>query len=659
MSIIDELDQARADRWRPPPAPLTMSEFAVTMKLPDGPHAGEPWDPRTEPAQHLFIALMESKRWRQFVVVAPSQRGKTLVAILMVWLWAVTQLRRAVGYVMPNIDKLSQNWVGKLQPSMENAGFKDWLPIQGPGSKGGRPAVLKLRNPITKLLAGLTYFMALGTGGRETSTSSVSPAVILVDEADDAKNSGQLKLTFKRIESWGTNGLAIIASTVNDRVERDEHPVLVLHSEGTRTRLHHKCPHCHFRFAPDFEHFNFDSAQIACPSCGALWDESQRHQALRDALVVHHGQSVADDIVIGPEPTCDTCSMLTVGTDYHMAVFPTIAAEYRAAKVQEARGFPSQMQNHMQKVWCREYVEPEQDGVLDSRTLVKMAAASTVFKGTIPTWGQYCVLTVDVQQDLHYWLLQVFGPEERWAIIDFGYEYLVPKDANGNKSEREPTSADRIRVMNKIRDMANAGWRIAGEDAESPRRMRPVQRGIDCGYQTKEVVAWVSGNPEWKAVRGVGEDDVKFVASDAVEKPLAPDIIATGALRAQRPQGWPVYAWKVDGHVFRKNVHAALLRKGDQMGAGMLPRGEGSHGGGLISHLTGELWTEPEPSKDGRQGKPYWRQVANKRHDWLDCAVYGQALALVHRYMPDLYDAEGKLTPRKSPRKYGNLGSVR
>lgn len=633
---LDSLNARRASRWRPPPSPLAPLPFARTLRLPDGPAAGQLWDPATEPAQLAWLAVVASGRWRRLVNVAPSQRGKTLTAILCPWLRTITQLRRGVGYVMPNLNKLEQNWAGKIEPMIRGAGFGAWLPTKGPGSKGGKPSVLTMRDPATGLIAGRSYFMAAGTGKRETAVSSVTTAVILFDEADDAANAGQIELVFRRIEA-DPDGIAVIASTVNDRAERDAHPILTIHAQGTKSRLHHRCPHCSAYFAPDFEHFDTTRAAITCPHCSVIWSEADRHAALNASLLVHHGQAALDGQVIGPEPTCPTFSLLTTGLDYHMAVIENIAAEYRGAKVAELRGDFSLMRTHMQKVWCRPYVEPEPEEDFDNKSLARMAEGSTVHKRTVPTWAQFLVMTQDVQGDRHYWEVVAYGPDERWAIIDWGYEHLVPRE-KGAEPDRAPTKADRIRVFDRIRDLADTGWQVEGGD----QRMRPVQRGVDCGWSTDEVIAWVTGNPDWKAVRGVGMDEVKE-ASGGNEKTLPAEIRATKALRAVRPPGWRIYWWKVDGHVFRRSTHAALMRSPDQPGSGMIPHGTKSNDD-IALHLTGEIWTEP---KEGTKGKPYWREV-RKRHDYLDCHVYNMALALLHRYLPDRRD-DGDVIPDPPP----------
>ncbi len=191
---------------------------------------------------------------------------------------------------------------------------------------------------------------------------------------------------------------------------------------------------------------------------------------------------------------------------------------------------------------------------------------------------------------------------------------------------RAVTPADRRDVMNKIRDYGDEGWQVEGGE----RRMRPVMAGIDIGWLPDEIVAWVQGEPKWKAVRGVGDDEIKANTGGS-EKTLPDQLRRTKSIQVRKPPGWRVYWHKIDGHHFRRAAHAALLRDPDQPASGMLPRGLKANEA-IILHLCGELWTE------GKDGKPsYWRE-ARKRHDLLDCLVYALALGLLHLYAPERRD---------------------
>lgn len=630
-AVLERLDMRSRQRMTPPSDPRPLLEFSGDLRLPDGPSVGNRWIPASEPSQRLWLEAVDSGKWRRFVVVAPTQRGKTLSAILSPTLWALAERRSSVAYAMPTLDKLTQNWDGKIKPAIEGTGYGSWLPTKGPGSKGGKPSVLTLRDPITKLVAGRIYFMASSGGGRETSTSSVSPAVVVFDEADDSENIGAIERVFRRSEAFGAGCLCFVASTVNNMPGREGHPILQQYAIGTQSRIGHRCPHCSNHVILELECMDMDAARITCPKCAVVWSEDDRHAALNAAVLIHK------------TPDSPFFSLLTVGIDYHWEIpdrktgkvellLPKIAAEYRRAKQAEARGDFSLMEVHINKVWCRHYEIPEADGEINNKTLATVSERSTYDKRMVPAWAHFLTMAQDVQGDRHYWLTVAHGADDRWAIVDWGYELLVPFGEDG-KPLRAPTPADRRATLGLIRDKAEHGWQVEG----GSRRMRPVQRGVDIGYLRDEIGAWIQGEPSWKAVRGVGYDEAGRRTSGR-KLPLPDEIARTNSVSAAMPDGWYIYEWRVDGHMFRRAAHAALLRHADQPASGMLPRGLKANDA-LILHLSGEIWVEPKDGKDG-----YWREVRS-RHDFLDCLIYAQALALVHRYMPDRRDDGDQMAP--------------
>lgn len=653
MIALATHNRRRAANIRPPRAARSFEDFARTIRLPDGPSAGKLWVPETEPTQIASLRARDSGKFNWFIYVAPSQRGKTLKGILSPTLWAICERRESVGYILPNLDKLTQNWEGKIRPAIEGTGFALWLPQKGPGSKGGKPAVMTLRDPDTGLVANRWYFMAMGTGGRETSVSSVSPQHLAIDEADDCVDAGQIELAAKRVDSWRGEGTVDIASTVNDRTGRESpdandpdaaHPILMMERTGSRHRQHHRCPHCAGYFNPKLEHLDLERGAIVCPKCDAIWSEDDRRDALNRSLSVGHADQIAGDAVIRGEYPNRRYSELTTGLDYHMGDVRAICEQVKAAKQAEARGDYSLMRTVMHKVFCRSYTEPKSDQEYNEQALVANSLRSTYEKRMVPAWAKFLTITVDVQGDRHYWEVVAHGADDRWAIVDWGYELLVEFGSDG-KPVRAPSPADRIRVFDLIRDKCTDGWQVEGGE----HRMRPVQRGVDVGYVPDEVVAWVQGNPGWKVVRGVGKDQVKHQPGGH-EKTLPKEIRQTNALQAVRPPGWRIYWWRVDGHRFRRAFQSALLRDPDQPASGMLPRGLKANSD-LVLHLTGELWIEP--TEDDRKGgqralAPYWFEK-RKRHDYGDCTAYNLALGLLHRHAPDDRDDSTAVASEPTP----------
>lgn len=531
-------------------------------------------------------------------------------------LHAVADCRQSCGFVLPSLDKLSQAWDGKIRPAIEGTGYGAWLPTMGPGSRGGKPPVLTMRDPETGNRAGLVYFMAMGTGGRETQVSMVSPQILLIDEADDADSAGQISLISKRTQSWGKQGRVYIASTVNDRAGREapdatdpdsSHPILMLFREGSQHKAHHRCPHCFSYFTPGIEHLDLDAGQITCPKCAVQWSEADRAEALNHLLMVGRHETIADGVVVSGARESDTYSEITTVFDYHMTVLADICNEIRTAKAAELRGEYSLMRTVVQKMFCKSYVEPAGVSEITNVGLAAVSSRSDYEKRLVPGWVNSLIGTVDVQGDRHYWLIVGCGPDDRHCVVDWGYEYLVPKG-----EVRQPTPADRRRINHEIDAKFSEGWQQEGREA----RIAPAagMRGIDVGFVSDEIVNWLRGVRSWHAVRGAHKDVLKNLGAYL---PLPAE--SKAFIEVRKPEGWPCPVINVFWETVARWVHAALLRDPYAPASMMLPRGVKSNDD-IALHLSGKR------EIIDKNGDSMWFEQ-RKRHDYLDLLVYAIGLS--------------------------------
>ena len=572
--------------------------FARTIRLPDGPCRGDLWDPRSEPAQRLFVEEVETGKRRKFVSVDPTQRGKTLKGVILPALYAACELGTSVGYVMPTLDKLSQKWTGTLRPMLESTGYLDWFPVNGPGSKGGRPAMLQLRDPQTKARAGKLYFMAMGGGGKETATASNPCEWIVGDECDDAESVGQLMLVLKRADAYGAGGRAFLLSTINDRISRDGHPMLELWQLGTRTRVAHLCPHCHVHVVPDFEDFDPRTAVITCPECKQPWTEADRHTAL-DGAVYRHGDEAAE-----------TLSVLTTCIDYHWEIpdrrtgevkllLPTIASEMRMAMDLQERD-PSALKQHMMKSWCRSWKEADVNRPeATTAHLLDIAARSDYQRGEVPAGADALTLATDVQLRELYWIA-IAHSETDWWVVDWGAHAVCDQ-------LHQPSEAQRVESLDAVADMASQGWPRIGGTGQVPVQMS----GVDAGFKSDEVRPWVAKRRQsWVSIKGAGQELAHRMRS----------VQARPGERQSHEERWYEVRAQDDAPDRRQlfpSKHDILDRIAEDWlaGRGHLPR---DADGQLVRHLTGY---QRNPAASGER----W-VFRGKRHDWFDGLVYCRAL---------------------------------
>jgi phage terminase large subunit GpA-like protein len=597
---------------RPPRQCRGLLDFCHTMQVPDGPRQGDFLRPETEPAQLHFVKMVDSGRWSRFVYVAPSQRGKTTVGILAPWMHAIAEKGLAVGYVMPNLDKIAQNWEGKIKPAIVGSGFGGWLPTKGPGSKGGRPAALLMTNTTTGR-AVVSYFMAGGTGARETSLSSVSPAVLVVDEADDFEDSGQIELALRRLESWGSKGRAFIASTINTRGEREGHPILDFfsRSDATASRVAHRCQHCNTHQVVEFEQLNLENGRIACSKCGVLWTDSDRHMALEQSKI-HHANP--DARTYG--------SLLTTCFDYHMGDFSSIAPSFIAARDKERLGDYSMMQTFAQKVLCRPYTTPIDHETVTDRALTLKSAQSKHEKGVVPADCERLGLGVDVQGDRIYWVLLGAGKRDRRWIIDNDEWFWTGKDEHTGRPI-EPSEADRHAVLDRLLTKARDGW---------PREDGTVVKvsflAIDIGYNPNGSIGrWCCGKAGIVPVRGDHENRVtaetlqgKVTANlGKHNSTLVTDHGFYEVRKQEHSPGQPGIWWFVKSQSMREHTAARLRLPYDADGSLNIYHGLPERDF-LVQHLSSWAIVREPDSKIAK-----WVQV-RRRDDYFDCTNYATAI---------------------------------
>lgn len=607
IADIDAIEAADA-ALATPATPASIYDFACRVVFHDGPLSGSRLNPKSERAIELWLRLLESRRYRWHVLVAPSQRGKTLTGVVIPTLHALIEERVNYGWIMPSLDKLGQKWTGTLAPMVEGGGFAAYMPDKGPGSNGGRPAALAWRDPKTRRRLATLYAMALGKGGSETSTASNPCARLGIDEADDAENVGQIRLAQKRTASYGASGGGIITSTVNERRGRDLHPILELYAEGTQTRMGHLCPHCQTHVVPELEHFSVDRAAIACPACGVMWSEADRHSARNAAIYLHKN------------PNAEEFSVLYTQLDYFweypdprtgevQLLMQALASEHKSAMAAKERGDPSPWNNYLRKSWCR--AESSDDAEVPQTIDLEQAARadkSPHVRGEIPKGSAVITIGADTGKRDGWHLTLSMSPDLSWHIVDWGHRATPDPKA-------EPTPTEQRAMLDALRLRMG---RIGRADA----------MGVDVGYNTDMVVRWARSNG-MKLIRGDQRPTGKKDENDNRHLPSWAE--------ARKQDDGTTWLF-IDGGAVKTEIAKALARDANTPGAGHLPQGQ-SAGDWLIRHLTAESWV----SKFGK-----WEPKAGRDNHLLDCLVYAWALAVIQINKPQ----------RTDNRKYGAIKTI-
>ncbi len=670
MTIADQAAEKAFVSWDPGRAFLTHRQFALKTKLPGGPLKGSPCDPSTDPVQNYIVDQLDSGKWaRVYWCASPQIAGKTQIAILVPALRAVVELRAVVGYGLPTLQDLDRGWTTKLSPTIKEAGFGAYLPITGPGSKGGRPPAVTFENPEDRSAMGSFVFLAGGA-------KQVTCRVVVVDEIDSWRDAGgtprwsDLEDVWSRADSFQEAAIRIGTGTLETDNE-DECIILVcVNALGTGTRLWAKCPHCglhspmefdvNFSYeyrltpdgsGPDLEHA-VATARYACSKCAAIWSEDDRQAALRAAVFPHKGQTVdATGTIIGPPPQTKSFGIRTHALDCVLTTMGAIAEKECAARYTlEAHNNHEPMRKFYRYQRVEHYLKDRgQDGaplVLTRGFLAARSAASnysldfgkdvrdedgdTIHIAAKPEGIEFLTCTEDVQQGgrdgpgRNYFLLQGWSSNRTSWDLAWGTLTACPQG-------RFPTEGELHDCLERVHLLMNKTAADYG--------LPLLKRGVDVGDRLPEIRRWLIRHPEWLAIRG----------TDGNRTAKTGDIQGVIYCREQAG-GWNLY--EIDVNEMRQRAQNGFLAKPNTPGAAHIPEGIKANralithycGTALISDSKGGYRWSSSKADANKHGE--WQ----KRRDLLDCRTYGCALAE--------YQIRDLTKPKGPKRKYGVVGTA-
>lgn len=650
FASLETLNRQARSVALPPVRPIGHADFCRTLKIPDGPLRGSRYLPDADPVHACLSREIDAGKWQRIVAVGAVQTGKSLSTVLVPLLRSLTVLRQPCVYSQPTLTKIQEGWAGKLAPSMSDSGYGGWMPDKGQGSKGSQtPKFVTFREPKSRARAGTLYLIP-GGGASESAQAAVTAAVVAVDEVDSFPSRHRVELVLKRADSYGNQALRILTSTVkSDEATGDGASIILsFYRESTASRLHFRCPHCAHWQALEWERVTYldsdepaaiASARYSCAACAVAWTEDDRHRALQDWRCVHQGQQIdqATGTVVGSPPLTVAFGLLWTALDSSLRSMGQLAAEHWRAVRAAALLDYGPMRSFCRDQLCRPFQDPAGPNEITNDGLASISSRSDYDKRIVPNWVTHLCAGVDVQGDRLYWIINGIGPDDRWCVVDWGYEMFVPAG-----QDRTATPADRRRVLTELDAKFNTGWQIEGRDhTHDMPRMSPLHglRGIDVGYVTDEIVSWLRGVRGWRACRGVGKDMMRSLGK--IVPDLPPEAKAFVELR--QPDGWPIILCNVLADTVRRWVHAGLMRDAYTPGSGMLPRGLKASDM-LCLHLSGEI--EAEDS----DGKTYVREV-RVRHDLLDALIYAMALSRLRQGIQTVAASRPRI-------KYGRVGNI-
>ena len=230
------------------------------------------------------------------MATGPTQSGKTLACFIIPLLYHLFEIGETVICGLPDMDMAGDKWREDILPAIEQSRYRNLMPQQGGGSRGGKVESLQFRHGATlKFMSG---------GGSDKSRAGFTSRVVVITETDGMDQPGQTsresdKITQleARTRAYGSRKRIYMECTVSTEQGRTWQE----YQQGTKSRIVLPCPHCKGWVTPEREHLvGWQGAEtqaaaratgcFSCPACGEVWNEEDRSQANSASRLLHDGQ---------------------------------------------------------------------------------------------------------------------------------------------------------------------------------------------------------------------------------------------------------------------------------------------------------------------------------------------------------------------------------
>ena len=477
----------------------TMRQWAEQeFYIPEGDFQGTRFRPETQPAHALWLDEVDSGNWLEHYLIAGAQGGKSVAAFLIPTLYHLFELNQTVICGVPILDLVSDKWLLELLPAIEASRYRDLLPAVGQGSKGGVGNLIRFRNgPVLRFMTG---------GGSDKTRSSFTAPVLVVTEAEgfgQISESSDERVTpldqlRERTAAFGSRARRYFECTLTT----ESGVMWQAHQTGSGGVVVFPCVACGKMIHPERDHLiGWHEAQTelrakeqgrwSCPECGRVLEEHERKASLRQARILHRGQSLENGVVVGPAPETQNLTV-RFGASANTFREPGLIAVDEWKIKYQMNAEAGEAKARALSVWT--YAVPAKDDAvlvdpLDvQRLLVRLDKHQ---RGFCPadTW----LLTggVDIRKTQLHWF--VIGWTERGPrLVDFGIERVPSGDM--------PIRDAILSAGEAVQDIFLAGFPIEGtEDNLSVSRVL-----ADAGWQTDEVEELCSKDDAWMPAMGFG-----------------------------------------------------------------------------------------------------------------------------------------------------------
>ncbi len=584
----------------------TISEFSEQeIILPSGPFQGRRFKLDRHPAARLWFAELDSGRWRRHFITGPNQDGKSLMGFVIPTMHKLFEKKETVILGVPSLDLANDKWKIDIKPTIMASQYASLLPSTGSGSKDGESILFSFGNGV--------HLRFMTAGGDDQSRASFTAPNLIVTETngfDEIGGSSQEGSKFaqlcRRLLAFG-NRSSIIAEC---SVAGEKGITWQEFIQGSHSRIAIPCPHCFKYVTPERENLvGWQTAEtklqavrgtrICCPSCGVQWENNERIEANRRAVLVHKGQEVADDgTIAGPMPDTDTLG-------FRWTVVNTILDTERLSLVggvewaaQRASDPDAAEKDVCQSQWAL----PSKPSKIDLSQLDHLAIMRRVLpksrRGVCPDDTQCVTVACDVGKWLCHWTATAWRPNATPHVFDYGRLEVPSADMSVEQA-----------IITALRDwrdeVVNTGWPCGDKN------IKAALRFVDCGDWQDTILAFIAESGEgWFGTKGFGLGQRR---AGRVKRDTGSAVIGTGdKYNIVRLPGGAVII-EVNADHWKSWLHSRLHTPMNQPGAFTLF--DSLDHLSFAKHLTAEKQFEDFSPEDGTVIR--WEAVSRNNH-WFD-----------------------------------------
>ena len=617
------LEQARPKRLR------SMRAFAEQeIIIPAGPFVGRRFRCARQPYTQLWFDEVDSGRWSRCVATGPTQSGKTLSCFVIPLVYHLFELGETAICGLPDMDMAADKWREDILPVIEQSRYRDLLPRQGAGSRGGRVETFQFGNGATlKFMSG---------GGSDKSRAGFTSRVVVITETDGmdqpgttSRESDKITQLEARTRAYGSRKRIYMECTVSTEQGRTWQE----YSTGTASRILLPCPGCSQWVSPERADLKeWESAEtvldaekqayFACPACGMAWTEADRTQANLAGRLLHRGQAMDDQgHTTGDPPRTDTLGFRWSGANNLLLTAGDLAID--EWKAQRAHDEDNAERKMCQFVWCIPYKPPD----IDESVLTLEGLAGRMAKdgrGVVPPETTWLTVGVDVQKRFCKYTVFASTPGVRGRIVDYGTFDVAADDLGVERAL--------LQALRDFRETCDTGW-----DGR-----RPDQVWIDSGWMPEVVYQFCRESKKenrwpFRPTKGYGfgQDRSKWYGRPKATTSMVRFIGDGFHVTKLRPQQVDLVELDADYH--KTLLHERLKCKVDAPDAIQLFHGPKYTHTSFCKHLTSE---HPEPvTRPTGEVVMRWVRESRSNH-WLDSTCLALAAGRYLETMKERRDAQ-------------------